>query len=204
MEVHVLYYNTRKEKLGRLIAQTSLSAFAAKTGRSKSLYSDILAGRKTIGERLARSIEEAAGLPPGYLDTADKGVDLNVSPQRRIPLLKWEDLVENQTSAEGKEALLTDMTGVSDNAYALTITDDSMRPVFSRGDRVIVDPAINPVPGDFVVASTPVGFVFRKFRLLEQGFVLIPLNEDYPPTSSDSAKILAVMLEHRVYRKATR
>ena len=138
----MLYYEIRKKKLGELIAKTSLSAFAEKTGRSKSLY---------------------------------------------IP--------------EGEEALLTDMCDVNENAYALTITDDSMVPVFSRGDKIIVDPDVRPVPGDYVVASTPSGFVFRKYRLLEEGFSLRPLNEDYPPIAGDKARVVAVMLEHRVYRK---
>ena len=197
----MLYYEIRKKKLGELIAKTSLSAFAEKTGRSKSLYSDILNGRKTIGERLARSIEEAAGLPPGYLDTADIGVDLDVSPQRRIPLITWDKIAVSGSVSEGEEALLTDMCDVSENAYALTITDDSMVPVFSRGDKIIVDPDVRPVPGDYVVASTPSGFVFRKYRLLEEGFSLRPLNEDYPPIAGDKARVVAVMLEHRVYRK---
>lgn len=43
----------------------------SKTGKRQSYWSDLLAGKKSFGERAARSIEESLGLPSGYLDTED-------------------------------------------------------------------------------------------------------------------------------------
>ena len=197
----MISYNIRKENLGKLIAQTSLADFAARTGRSKSLLSDCVNGRKRIGERMARSIEDEAGLPPGYLDNAEGGVTLDVKPQRRIPLLTWEELAAGTWPSNPKETLLIDMSSASEKTHALSIRDDSMYPLFSPGDSIVVDPQVKPLPGDFVLAKTTTGFVFRKYRLRQDDFLLVPLNEDYPTISGKLAEVRGVMLEHRTYRR---
>ena len=49
--------------------------------------------------------------------------------------------------------LLTDMK-ISDNAFAVAIKDSSMMPKFEVGDRVIIDPEVPPIPGDFVIVKS--------------------------------------------------
>ncbi len=107
------------------------------------------------------------------------------------------------------EFLLTDLE-LSDNAFALEIEGNSMTPDFNEGDRVIVDPAIQPRPGDFVVAKNGrEEATFKKYRARgigadgREAFELIPLNPDYPTISSehDHVRIIGVMVEHRRYRK---
>lgn len=91
-------------------------------------------------------------------------------------------------------------------AFALEIEGDSMLPEFRPGDRVIIDPDVNPMPGDFVVAkNSHQKATFKKFRprgMNEQGaqvFELVPLNEDYPTMRSDieQLRIIGTMVEHR-------
>jgi SOS-response transcriptional repressor LexA len=84
-----------------------------------------------------------------------------------------------------------------------------MRPEFREGDVVVIDPAIVPRPGDFVVGSSQHGATFRKYRPRgpnangEEVFELAPLNEDYPSMRSDITAITLVgtMVEHRRYRR---
>lgn len=91
-------------------------------------------------------------------------------------------------------------------AFALEIEGDSMLPEFRPGDRVIIDPDVNPMPGDFVVAkNSHQKATFKKYRprgMNEQGtqvFELVPLNEDYPTMRSDieQLRIIGTMVEHR-------
>lgn len=198
----MIYYEQRKKKLAELIAQTSLAEFSRRTGRSKSQLSDCATGRKKIGERLARTIETEAGLPPGFLDAEESGVGVKPVTGRAVPLIPWGAIGSKDFKTAAKEVLYTDMTDLSPSVFAIDILDDSMSPVFLPGDHVIIDPDISPLPGDFVLAKTPKGRVFRKYRLLnEEDFSLVPLNEDYPTIGNASAVIDGVMIEHRRYRK---
>lgn len=95
--------------------------------------------------------------------------------------------------------------------FALTLKGDSMSPDFLDGDIVVVDPTVQPRPGDFVVAKREsryfdgIDTTFKKYRpkgYNDNGlfiFELIPLNEDYPVISSEkeNIEIVGVMIEHR-------
>jgi SOS-response transcriptional repressor LexA len=86
---------------------------------------------------------------------------------------------------------------------------DSMEPDFKAGDIIIVDPEVEPTPGEFVVARTAAQATFKKYRPTYidpmgcQHFELVPLNDDYPVINSDHQPltIIGVMIEHRIYRR---
>jgi SOS-response transcriptional repressor LexA len=133
----------------------------------------------------------------------------------RIPLISyvqagcWTGIIDNFQPGDAEDWLLTDL-GLSDFAFALQIKGDSMLPEFKEGDRVIIDPIIEPMPGDFVVAKNSENeATFKKYRprgTNENGviiFELVPLNEDYASMRSDSQhiSIIGTMVEHRKYRK---
>lgn len=60
----------RRHNLKRLFPEDKYgpAELVAKFGRTPSFWSDLRAGRKSFGEKLARSLEEAGGLAPGSLD----------------------------------------------------------------------------------------------------------------------------------------
>lgn len=143
----------------------------------------------------------------------------NVSPAalgvRQIPLISyvqagvWTDVVDTYQPGDADDFLLTDLE-LSGNAFALEIKGDSMLPEFKPGDRVIIDPVVQPQPGDYVVAKNGEDeATFKKYRprgVNERGdvvFELVPLNEDYPSMRSDVTpiRIVGTMVEHRKYRK---
>lgn len=142
----------------------------------------------------------------------------NVAPStignRRIPLISyvqagdWTGVVDTYQPNDAEEWLLTDAE-LSSSSFALEIKGDSMLPEFKPGDRVIIDPEINPAPGDFVVAKNGDEATFKKYRprgISDQGtmiFELVPLNEDYPSMRSDIVpiRIVGTMVEHRKYRR---
>lgn len=134
---------------------------------------------------------------------------------RRIPLISyvqagcWTEASDAATVGDGFEYLLTDLD-LSGSAFALEIQGESMLPEFRPGDRVIVDPEIQPQPGDCVVAMNGgQEATFKKYRprgINERGdtvFELVPLNEDFAPMRSDQTpiRIVGTMMEHRKYRK---
>ncbi|MPS93786.1 LexA family transcriptional regulator [Comamonas sp.] len=91
-------------------------------------------------------------------------------------------------------------------AFFLEIKGDSMLPEFNEGDRVRIDPEIQPRPGDFVAAKNgKQEATFKKYRVRgidEKGneiFELVPLNDNYPVMRSDEHHMVVIgtMTEHR-------
>lgn len=170
-----------------------------------------------MGPGTLRNIESSLGMP-GWYDRPYK-LRSNISDAEigttKVPLINyvqagmWTEIVQVQGKDEAFDWLLTDLN-LSANAFALEIKGDSMEPDFKEGDRVIIDPEIQPRPGDFVVAKNGEDeATFKKYRprgIDEQGnqvFELVPLNEDYPKMHSDKMPIaiIGTMVEHRKYRK---
>lgn len=135
--------------------------------------------------------------------------------QRRIPVISYvqagmmTEAVDPFSLGDGLETILTDLD-VSEQTFALIIEGPSMLPEFNEGDKVIIDPAASPRPGDFVVAkNSEEEATFKKYRprgTSERGemvFELVPLNDDFPVLQSerDHLRIIGVMVEHRKYRR---
>lgn len=168
-------------------------------------------------------IQNTLGISASWVETGQgrKFVQVknNVSPaqigSKQIPLISyvraglWAGAGDLPQPGDAQEWLMTDLE-LSDGAFALEIKGDSMLPEFNPGDRVIIDPAIRPQPGDYVVAKNGEDeATFKKYRLRganEQGvevFELVPLNPDYPSIRSDQVpiRIVGTMVEVRKYRR---
>lgn len=63
----------RRENLNRLVERDTLSSVAIRVGKPASQLKDMLAGRKSFGEKVTRQIEKryAPDLPQGWLDKPD-------------------------------------------------------------------------------------------------------------------------------------
>lgn len=198
-------------------------SFAMKIGKDPAYTSQLVGKnpRRNIGVTMARHIEECFARPSGWLDTPHAGVlGANVMPAsigpalKAVPLINYVqaamcDVMVPLAIAEGWRGVTTD-ADVSHLAFALEITGDSMEPLFSEGDRVVIDPHVSPQPGDFVVGRNKgEEAIFRKYRPRGTGpdggqvFELVPLNTDYPTLRSDAdhMRVIGTMVEHRRYRR---
>jgi SOS-response transcriptional repressor LexA len=203
---------------------------AAAIKRSPSQLSQWFTGVRTITEGSARHIENALGLSAGWLDTPESAptrlsepppppFDVNVEPAtgiaRAVPIVDWvqagqlREMVDPYPPGAGDGVEYVD-SSYGRYAVALRIKGDSMAPEFREGDVIIVDPAIVPSPGDFVVVRNGSHeATFKKFRPRgidasgREVFELVPLNDDYPTMRSDTEPLLIVgtMVEHRKRRR---
>ena len=96
---------------------------------------------------------------------------------------------------------------LSELALAITLEDDSMQPEYRPNDTMIFDPSVPPQPGDVVLAQVNGVAQVRIFRLIaqqqdEQIFLLRPLNEDFPASTSAENKLelIGTLMEMRRYR----
>lgn len=205
------------------VAKKSPTQVAADTGLSDSAISQLLSGKtKNLRANSAVKFEAATGVRASWLITGEGPMlasTQNVVPSAigavRIPLISyvqagcWTGIIDNFQPGDADDWLLTDLV-LSDHAFALQIKGDSMLPEFKEGDRVIIDPLVAPLPGDFVVAkNSEEEATFKKYRprgVNEHGvtvFELVPLNEDFASMRSDiqHIKVVGTMVEHRKYRK---
>ncbi len=220
-----LSMNTLDERIRTILKETKAEQIelAEAAGVSKGAVNQWLDGKiKSIKLEYAVGIQKRWGYNPVWVvlgsgpKKAAKGSSLPAAHGiRRVPLINYvqagrmTEAVDPFPAGAAFEYLLTDMD-VSDHAFALEIDGNSMMPEFSPGDRVIVDPDLSPRPGDFVVAKNgKEEATFKRYRVRginpsgQEIFDLVPLNQDYPTISSDiqPVEVLAVMVEHRKYRK---
>lgn len=196
----------KQEELAERLGKTRGNISAWENGRHEPSYGQII--------EIARLTKHAVPIP-GMESEPHRNVSAAEIGQRRIPLIssvqagRMSEALEPFPAGAAFEYLLTDLK-LSENAFALEIEGRSMEPDFKEGDRIIVDPALRPQPGDFVVAKNGrEEATFKKYRPRGVGadgrevFELVPLNDDYPTINSENepARIIGVMVEHRRYRR---
>ncbi|WP_058959877.1 helix-turn-helix domain-containing protein [Type-E symbiont of Plautia stali] len=137
---------------------------------------------------------------------------LNVSDVSALPLITlaqaaaWMQEQRLLIQQQATRFLYSD-SRLSESALAITLEDAAMQPDYRPGDTLIFDPAVNPQPGDAVLALINGVAQVRIYRLMaeqhdEQIFSLRPLNDDFPAQTSAEKKIelIGTMMEMRRYR----
>lgn len=187
---------------------------AEKAGIRQQSWASIEEG-KTLKPRNIVGIAESLKSDPSWLMNGGNFQPVSEVNTRRIPLISYVQAGEMATKSpiealDGScEYVMTDMDW-SEYTFALKIIGDSMEPDFKAGDVIIVDPEIEPAPGEFVVAKNGEHeATFKKYRpttVTEDGrqhFELLPLNDDYPimKSAEHNIQIIGTMVEHRIYRR---
>lgn len=211
----------RKIRAIRKSKNLNISDVELKAGISEGNLSRIETGKQWPKEETLRAIAEAleCRVVDFFLDTSP-----DFPPSQQIPLISYSETakLKNIKSTHFLYQELTQYASgdpskwipigntIPENAFALEIGDSSMFPEFQERDHVIIDPDLEPKPGDFILAKTNENeTLFRKYRPRSTGsegnivFQLVPLNEDYPSLQSDISTVIIIgtMLEHRRYRK---
>jgi transcriptional regulator with XRE-family HTH domain len=91
----------------------------------------------------------------------------------------------------------------SDQAFMITITDPSNAPMFEVGDTAVIDPMIEPIPGDMVLLSIGGRMLFRRYKPDGSRLRLDPLNDHWTSESvlRSKARIHGVMSEQSKPRR---
>jgi hypothetical protein len=148
-------------------------------GRKANQTSDLLSGRASFGEKVARSIEQHAGLPSGWLDEAD----LEATPLRfsKLPAA-WLAVLPlgadpatpfnpHETALSGSLNLSREWMralGLEDPEALryLHISDDLMEPTLMRADVLLVDTSVRDSRRDGIhVLHVGDRLLVRRLRL---------------------------------------
>ena len=224
------HFNISQSELGRIAGIKQPSVASWLSGRTKNMKSGpalAICSKLPINQNW---LVNGVGEPLSSTDTAPTPlVQSNVEPVRghmkRIPILSYVEagnpngvgqIYARQTALENGDFIWVDEE-LPDDCFALRVVGHSMEPDFQPGDVLVIDPTINPIPGDFVVASRvsrasdELETTFKKYRPRgydEHGreiFELVPLNDDYPKYDSriEQLTITGVLVEHRrSYRRS--
>lgn len=129
------------------------------------------------------------------------------TPVPLVSFVQAGDWTESPIVAAAAEEWISCDSRVSERAFALRLKGLSMLPRFNDGDVIIIDPAIEPIPGDFVVAKIRAQeeATFKQYRRKSpKEYELRALNPDYETltvTSKTGGMIIGPVVEHHSYRK---
>ncbi|WP_079201146.1 LexA family transcriptional regulator [Pseudomonas sp. CC6-YY-74] len=147
---------------------------------------------KGIGDQIAREIEKALDLHSGYLDMPyGLGELSNTTPLshtgRKLPVIgsiaagAW---CEPQGTFDPRDAEeWIDAPGpVGPRAFILRVEGMSMEPKFVEGDKIVIDPSLEALPGHFVAAKRASDGAATLKQLKQEGSeqYLYALNPDWP------------------------
>lgn len=191
--------DTRLDNLRRLMKERNLrlSQLAELLGKAPAQVS-AFGGKnpsKGIGDQIAREIEKALKLPIGYLDIpftlGEPGELTNVTllshTGRKLPVIgsiaagAWCDSTASFDPREAEEWV--DAPGpVGPRAFVLRVEGISMEPKFVEGDKVVIDPSLEALPGHFVAAkrSSDQATTLKQLRQEGSEQYLYALNPDWP------------------------
>lgn len=147
---------------------------------------------KGIGDQIAREIEKALSLYNGYLDMAYDIDEFNnatllSNTGRKLPVVgaiaagAWCDSAGSFDPREAEEWI--DAPGpVGPRAFILRVEGMSMEPKFMEGDKIVVDPALEALPGHFVAAKRTSDQATTLKQLRQEGseLYLYAINPDWP------------------------
>jgi SOS-response transcriptional repressor LexA len=147
---------------------------------------------KGIGDQIAREIEKALNLHNGYLDMPYGLGEFNNATLlshtgRKLPVMgaiaagAWCELHGNFDPRDAEEWI--DAPGpVGPKAFILRVEGISMEPKFLEGDKIVVDPSLEALPGHFVAAKRSSDQAATLKQLRQEGgeLYLFALNPDWP------------------------
>ena len=147
---------------------------------------------KGIGNQIAREIEQALDLPSGYLDLPyGQGEDSNATilslTGRKLPVIgsiaagAWCESVSSFHPEDAEEWVVAPGP-VGPDAFILRVEGVSMEPKFSEGDKVVIDPSLEALPGHYVAARRSSDQAITLKQLKQEGSekYLFALNPNWP------------------------
>lgn len=207
----------RANYLNRMLSDTSNpghkrigEAVAERIERGMDLEPGTLSSPNKIFFKEKYLIHRAA--PQKLPQVAEKSSTVaNVSPgtglRSRVPLISWaaagrfRGISELLQRGQAFNWLPTIMAPVQAHTFALRVEGDSMTPDFAPGMAIIVEPDLDPLPGDFVVVKQDDAATLKQ--LVQDGaeHLLRPLNDRYPIRPLGDGQIIGVVrASSRTYR----
>ncbi|MFO2756760.1 S24 family peptidase [Legionella pneumophila serogroup 1] len=197
--------NIKKEIGKRILEARKAKGLTLKTlgelagGLKQTRLTNWEQGVRTPGPEEIKSLARALDVSPAYLMClSDEKLPKQIkSPSQLIPLLDSCQACEAKLhiGAIREQGLTSDVVfmsvstvlliELSQEAFALKMTDDSMIPEIRVNDVLVIDTAILPKPGDYVavkIGNKPEVIIcqYKKLSYTTSKFELLTLNDNWP------------------------
>lgn len=189
-------------ELGEGLTEEELASAVGVSVRTiENILTDELPQDPAIWETFARYFRIHAdflrsGGPPhseGLFELTESTHPTPIGQMRKVPLLKWDQIDQMVTCEEPPRLIhaiaLLEADVPGKRTFALQIRDNSMQPLFSKGEVIFVNPDLPSEPDHYVVveseAGGPEGALLRQLKEVGGQAILHPLNrryEDLPMT----------------------
>lgn len=205
----------RNVRAYRKLHNWTLRDIENKTGIDSGNLSRLERGEMGPSATSVSELCKVFGISEGMLFSDENPADNRMLEFRRIPILDSTLIpayaIDHQI-VEVPEYLRYIAVEKSSSFHSFGFVPDpaSLRPAFEEGDVVVIDPAVKPLPGDFVLAVIPNSTVlFSRYKVTseskdgKEAFDLVPLNDFYPVVNSsqEGVSVVGTMVERRSYRR---
>lgn len=140
------------------------------------------------------------GISVAQLMSGDANTSAGPEVRGVVPLLSevqagsYKEHVDNFHPGDGGMESIPTSVPVKRHTFALRVTGDSMEPDFLAGAVLIVEPEMEPNPGDYVIAKNADNETTFKQLVKDGGdWYLKPLNSRYPIKPLGTARIIGVV-----------
>lgn len=156
-------------------------------------------GVRTPGPEEIKQLAQALDVSPAYLMCLSDETQFKEAqnPSQLIPLLDCQQACETLLHVNDIRAQKSSGDGIfisvstvlvpelSDKAFALKMTNESMTPEIRLNDVLVIDPSFSPNPGDYVVVKVAsklevIVCQYKKLSYTSPEFELITLNDNWP------------------------
>lgn len=198
----------RMEQIG--ITQDQLARGA---GVTQPAIWKLLTGKTKRSTRLAEiaatlqlTVDQLIGKEPMPGDTPEPS---NIAPgplvRGKVPLISWvqagsyKEAIDLYQPGDAEEWIET-TAPIGASTFALRVQGDSMEPLFPAGMLIVVEPNLDPLPGDYVIAKNGDEATFKQ--LIKDGgdWFLKPLNKSYPLKPLESTCCIIGVVREAVRR----
>lgn len=174
----------KQEDLAEKIGVSSRTIIRFEKDEAAPNLEDIQKIAKATGKQLVDflpAVDDSKGLTFEIKKFSESQIAVN-----KIPLISWVsanrfgEANDSFAPADAEEWIYT--TAKGERMFALKVKNDCMEPEFREGDRIIVNPEIQPENGDFVVVRDNKNneATFKQLKKYGKKIILHPLNPKYP------------------------
>lgn len=198
-----------QEELGRLVGVGKSSVSQWESGLTKNMDgTNMILTAKALGvspDWLAtgegsKRIHDTSGAMVGsgaMISNIEPGPQLG----GKVPLISWvqagtaSEVIDLLQPGEGFDWIETTCP-IKRHTYALRVVGDSMTPDFPEGVVIVVEPEMEPNPGDYVIARNGDDEATFK-QLVKDGadYYLKPINDRYPIKPLGNYHVIGVVRE---------
>lgn len=146
------------------------------------------------------AVAQVLGLTVAQLMSGESNTAAGPDIRGAVPLLsdvqagQYTMHVDNFHPGDGGSEMVSTSVPVNRHTFALRVTGDSMEPDFMPGTILIVEPELEALPGDFVIAKNVDDETTFKQLVKDAGdWFLKPLNPRYPLKLLGESKIIGVV-----------